>query len=279
MEVPHPSSTSRRPMLHGPKQLRSSEEMDSSCSHTFSALAHNVILLEEVLHRGRNFNNVCFECEVSRIKELNLSARYIVAKRFGSGGNEERIVLAPDRKYRWLRLAEVFLEFGIEFYVRGVIQKQIKLNVFVPRTFEQSGIQCVGLRRNTLGIRHTMGVLPARSSRRQNALSECVSILWSGCSPVLSDRVPSITKAVLVCVPVLRNNRRYPVGVGHRQAETSRCAIVKYVDRIAVDFEGLREGLDRQRQLIERVDIVPFGRYFSESEAREVWCDHPVITC
>src|SRR5579859_7311322 len=123
-----------------------------------------------------------------------------------------------------------------------------------------------------------MGVLPARSSRRQNALAEYVSILWSRRSPVLSDRVPSIAKAFLVCVPVLRNNRCDPFGVGHRQAETSGRAIVKHVDRIAVDFEGLREGLNRQRQLIERIDVVPFGRYFSESEAREVWRDHPVIT-
>ena len=39
-------------MLHGLKRLRSSEERNSSCNDTFSALARNAIPLEEVLHRG-----------------------------------------------------------------------------------------------------------------------------------------------------------------------------------------------------------------------------------
>src|SRR5215467_5455112 len=132
---------------------------------------------------------------MSGIEELNLGAGYIFPKCFRSRGNEERIVFAPDRKQRRFRLSEIFLKPRIEPHVRRVIQKQIELNLFVPRTFEKGRVQCVRLRRNTFRMRYAVGVLPARSSICQNALTEYVPVLCRGCSPVLSDRTPSIAEA------------------------------------------------------------------------------------
>ena len=41
---------------------------------------------------------MCFQREMSGIEELNFRARYVFPKRFCSFGNEERIVLAPNRE-------------------------------------------------------------------------------------------------------------------------------------------------------------------------------------
>src|SRR5437016_14448385 len=105
---------------------------------------------------------------MSGIEELNLRARYVFSKRFRTCGNEKGIVLAPDRKQGRLRFTEIFLKFRIKLYVRRVIQKQIELNLSVPRTLEQLRISCLRLRRNTLRICYAVGVLPARSARVQH---------------------------------------------------------------------------------------------------------------
>src|SRR3984885_8629741 len=119
---------------------------------------------------------MCLDREMPGVEELNLRAGYVLPKGFGSCRHEERIVLAPDRQQGRFRSAKIFLEFRIQLDVRRVIQKQIELNLYVPRAFEQSRIQCVRLRRNTFRIRYTVGVLPTRSARRQNSLPEYVSI-------------------------------------------------------------------------------------------------------
>src|SRR5437016_10081367 len=120
---------------------------------------------------------------MSGIEELNLRARYVFSKRFRTCGNEERIVLAPDGKQGRLRFTEIFLKFRIKLYVRRVIQKQIELNLSVPRTLEQRCIQCVRLRRNTLWICYALGVIPERSSSVHNTLAEDISILCRGWFP------------------------------------------------------------------------------------------------
>jgi hypothetical protein len=56
--------------------------------------------------------------------------------------------------------------------VRRVIEKQIQLNVFVPRTLQQSRVQHVRFRRNTLRI-HTVRALPSRSFQCQNVFADC----------------------------------------------------------------------------------------------------------
>src|SRR5215472_4307759 len=153
---------------------------------------------------------------MSGIEELNLGARYIFPKRFRSWGNEERIVLAPDRKQRRFRFTEIFLKFRIQPHVRRIIQKQIELNLFVPRTFEEGRIQRVRLGRNTFRMRYAVGVLPARSSSCQNALTKYVAIPCRGFSPVLSDWTPSIAKAFFVRVSILTDECCDAVGLSHR---------------------------------------------------------------
>src|SRR5215467_3357568 len=135
-----PSNRSRRPTRHEPKRLWNSAEANSSCNRTFSAVTPDSVRFKEVPHGGSNFDDVCFQREMPGIEKLNLRARYVFPIRFGSCRNEERIVFAPDRKQRGLRFAKIFLKFGIEPYVRGIVQKQIELNLFLSATFTQRRI-------------------------------------------------------------------------------------------------------------------------------------------
>src|SRR5215471_1130854 len=122
----------------GPRRMHQNDSRvanrDSSCAPA-PALAGNAISRKELLHRESNFYNVRIYRKLSGIEELNLRARYVLPKRFGSRRNEKRIILAPDRKQRRLRLPEIFLESRIQFHIRCVIQKQIELNLFVSRLY------------------------------------------------------------------------------------------------------------------------------------------------
>jgi hypothetical protein len=111
-----------------------------------------------------------FERKVSSIQEFHCRIRIVASEGFCSRGNEKRIVFAPDRKKWRLRFAKILLKFRVKIHIRCVIQKQVELNLFVSRTFQQGSVQRVRLRRNALWIFCAMRVLPARSFQCQNIL-------------------------------------------------------------------------------------------------------------
>ena len=115
--------------------------------------------------------DVGLDRKMSGVEELHLRVGQVLSKGLCSRRNEERIVLAPDRKQRRFRLTEIFLEFRIKLYVRRIIQKQIELNLFVPRPFKQSRVQRICLRRNSFRMRYSVGVLPPRPAGGQNAFA------------------------------------------------------------------------------------------------------------
>lgn len=158
---------------------------------------------KKIFHGSGNFRDVCFESEMSGIEELDSRVGQIFAKCLCSGGNEKWIVLAPDRQQRGLRFPEIFLELWIELYVRRVVEKQIQLDLFVSRSLKERRIQCVRLRRNILRIDYTVRVLPACSTRRQDALAEYGSVVWRRFSPILSDRPPRIAEPFFVGISIL----------------------------------------------------------------------------
>src|SRR5262245_41025184 len=97
------------------------------------------------------------------VQELNPCVRYVISKCLGDSGDEKGLVPTPNRQERWFGLPKVILECRVELHIRGVIEKQIQLNVFVPWARQQSRIQCVRFRRNALRIAHAVRVLPSRS--------------------------------------------------------------------------------------------------------------------
>src|SRR5580692_12794440 len=127
---------------------------------------------------------------MSSIEELDPRLRYVLSKRLGPGGDKKGIVLSPDRQQRRLSLPKVVLKRRIELDVRFVIEEQIQLNVFVPRTIKQSRVQRVRFRRDSRRIAHTVCILPSRSVKRQNIFADYLSILGCGYGPVFANRPP-----------------------------------------------------------------------------------------
>src|SRR5215813_881041 len=122
-------------MLQAPRPLWSCEEKVSSWNDTFRVTPLNTICGEEVVHCRRNFHDVRLYGEMSCIEELDHRVGQVFSKCLGSRRNEERIILAPNRKQWRLRLTKILLKFRIERYVRCVIEKEIQLNFFVQWTF------------------------------------------------------------------------------------------------------------------------------------------------
>src|SRR5262249_9058798 len=88
---------------------------------------------EKIADGSSNFSSVRFQGKVPGFEEMQLGARVVALERFGARRQEERIVLSPYRKQGRLLRAEIFLKLGIESDVAGVVQKQVELNLVVPR--------------------------------------------------------------------------------------------------------------------------------------------------
>jgi len=52
---------------------------------------------------------------------MHFGVRVVAFERFGARRQEERIAVAPDRERWWMFAAKIFLEFGIERNVAGII--------------------------------------------------------------------------------------------------------------------------------------------------------------
>jgi hypothetical protein len=63
------------------------------------------------------------------IEQMDLGVRIIASKGLGTGGQEKRVILAPNREKRRPPGADVFLEFGIERDIAPVIAEQIELDL------------------------------------------------------------------------------------------------------------------------------------------------------
>src|ERR1700722_11983657 len=122
-------------MHREPKRLSRWETDDSSRCRLLS-VAMDTIHLKKLLHCSCYLLRMRLDGKVARIQEVNSGIRNILAKSLRSRWNEEWIVLAPDRQQRRLRLPEVLLKFGIELHVRCIVEKKIKLNLFVAGTLE-----------------------------------------------------------------------------------------------------------------------------------------------
>src|SRR5579875_458395 len=132
------ASRNRQPTRRGPAR---SWRSGGSCSQGSSS--RFPVRREELFHCRGNFNNVRLYSKMPGIQDLDARIRYIASKCFRPVRHKERVVLTPNREQRRLSLPKVILKCRIELHVRCVIEKQIQLNVFVPRALQQSRIQRV----------------------------------------------------------------------------------------------------------------------------------------
>src|SRR3954471_47365 len=83
---------------------------------------------EEIADGAGNFMQMRLKREVARVVEMHLRAGHIAPEGFCTRRDEGLIVLAPNGKYGRLRGAEIFLDFGIERDIAGIVHQQIELN-------------------------------------------------------------------------------------------------------------------------------------------------------
>src|SRR3984957_692564 len=105
-------------------------------------------------HGGRDFLDARLQSEVAGIEELNRRVGIIATVRFGSGRDKERVVAAPNRKKRRLRLPKIFVKGRVELDVVGIVEEQIQLNVHVSRSRNHRRVKRITLRRDCLRMRN-----------------------------------------------------------------------------------------------------------------------------
>src|SRR5215813_8963980 len=103
-----------------------------------------------------------------------------------------------------------------------------------------------------------MGVLPHRCLRREES-TERLPVRFRRLSPVGADRVPAIAETLDIRIAILRDDGSDALGVLHREAETSRRAIVEDIDGEAVKSDHFSEAVNSLRDVVEGVaELAPF---------------------
>src|SRR4029450_10786451 len=147
-----------------------------------------------------------FQCEMAGVEEADDSVGNVALEGFGTGRQEERIVLAPDGKERWPLRPEVVVKSGIERYVTCIVEEQVELNLVVAGPRQQSIVERVGLRCDQCLIRHTVDVLPFRGLGPQE-FADGIAISGARLLPILPDWSLAGTQAFFVRVAGLRGDR------------------------------------------------------------------------
>src|SRR6516165_11268241 len=170
-----------------------------------------------------------FQREVTGVEESDDCVGDVALERFGARRQEKRVVLAPSCEKRRLVLAKIGLEFGKQRDVALVVAEQVELYFISARSCEIEVVERIPVRRNRGRVGDAVGVLPNRGlGRKQGAQRFAVCFGWV--MPVCADRLPAVPEALDIRVAVLRDDRGDALGVPHREAETSRRAIVEDID-------------------------------------------------
>src|SRR6516165_2559283 len=115
---------------------------------------------EELAHGCGDLGRVRFEREVACVQQLDIGAGDVTFEGFGSGGQEERVVAAPDGQQRWLMGAEVVLEPRVEVDVAGVVEEEVELDFVRARPGQVVIVEGVAVGRDQRRVGYSVGVLP-----------------------------------------------------------------------------------------------------------------------
>src|SRR6266481_5327099 len=92
---------------------------------------------DEASHQGGDLVCRRVEREMTRIEDMNKSIPHVPPVRLRLRPVERQIVLAPDHKESWLRLAHPRLPLGIGLDICAVVVEEIALNVGLTRLTEK----------------------------------------------------------------------------------------------------------------------------------------------
>ena len=97
----------------------------------------------------------------------------------------------------------------------------------------------------------------ARPTKRKGAQRRAVC--FGRVLPVCADRIPAVAEALEIRIAILRDDGGDALGVPHREAETSRRAIVEDIDGEAVKSDHFSEAANNPGDVIEGVaELGPF---------------------
>src|SRR2546428_13505769 len=91
----------------------------------------------ELSPKGANRVGRCIEREMPRIEDMHKSTPHAPPVRLRLRPVERQIVLSPDHKESWLRLAHPRLPLGIGLDICAVVVEEIALNVGLARLIEK----------------------------------------------------------------------------------------------------------------------------------------------
>src|SRR6516162_11013095 len=115
---------------------------------------------EEVAHEPSDEVPVAFQREVAGVEQVELQRLEVPLVRLGPGRREDLVVPAPRDQHRRLVLPEVLLPPRVERRVTAVAQEQVELDLVVPLSIQQILVRGPAVRRDELGVRDAVAVLP-----------------------------------------------------------------------------------------------------------------------
>src|SRR6516165_3675929 len=99
---------------------------------------------------------------------------------------------------------------------------------------------------------NTVRVLPDCCSGREES-SECLPIGVRSLCPISPDWVPTFAQALLIGVPILRDDRSNAVRMPRCQSKARWRTVVEYIDRKPIETDDLGKAINNARDIFKRV--------------------------
>jgi len=209
-------------------------------------------LAEEGSDGVGDFGDVSFKREVASIEEVDFGVGYITAVGLCARREKEGIVLAPNGEEGRTVGGEIFMELGVKGDVFCVVEKEIELNFVVAGPGEESEIEGVRFRCDQSFIRDAVDVLPLGCFGGKHS-ADGFAVCGTGVAPVGLNRSPAGAQTFFVSVAILRDDPGDALGSRHCEAKTGGGAVVENVNRITLQADGVGEGGDDFREIVEGV--------------------------
>src|SRR5262249_12125253 len=116
---------------------------------------------EEVAQEPSDQVPFAFERKVASVEQVELDRLEVALVRLGPGRRKDLVVGAPHNQHPRLVLPKVLLPLRVERRVTAVAQEQVELDLVVALAIQQILVRGPAVRRDELGMRDAVGVLPA----------------------------------------------------------------------------------------------------------------------
>src|SRR5262245_35229911 len=99
-----------------------------------------------------------FQGEMAGVEEADDRIGYVPLERLGTGRQEERIVLAPNREEGWLVRAEIFMKGRVQRNIALVVAEQVQLDLIGTGTGQIESVERIPVRRHSRHVGDAVGI-------------------------------------------------------------------------------------------------------------------------